>query len=45
MLKNVDRLVPHVRKFLDDELGVGSPPKDRKALRNKIVFLLKLVRG
>src|SRR5262245_3412409 len=44
-LKNVDGLVPHVRKFLDDELGVGSPPKDPKTLRAKITFLLKLVRA
>jgi hypothetical protein len=44
MLKNVDALGLHIRNFLDDELGSGSPPKDPKALREKIAFLLRLLR-
>jgi hypothetical protein len=42
MLQNIDGLLlPHMKKFLQDQIGWA--PSDSKAIREKIVFLLKLM--
>ena len=42
-LKNIDALIPLMKKFLEDEIGWA--PKDPKEIRKEIVSLLKFVRG
>jgi hypothetical protein len=41
-LENVDALIKPMKEFLQDEIGWA--PKDPKQVREKIVFLLRLVR-
>ena len=44
MLGNLEgQLVPHMKKYLEEEIGWA--PKDPKAIREKLVVFLRLVRG